>query len=151
MFCGHRRPFARQGWQVVAIVHLIDFLCLVATARTRGVTDTRHVAITTLVARIRVVEERRAVALVTILQTKKAHPTDIAAELVAQVRSHGQAILLRDEVVIPSLLDQLRVDDTSYTPEARWAAFGVDVINARKLWDAVGMNQLLICFTRAAH
>jgi hypothetical protein len=82
MIYGHGRTFARLGWQVVAVVHLVNVDHLLATTHPRLIANAWHITIATPTL-VRIVVEWRAVATVTILKTKKLNTADVRAELVA--------------------------------------------------------------------
>jgi hypothetical protein len=71
-------------------------------------------------------EERSAVALVTISQTHELHPTDISAEPKTQFWSHWNLVFLGNFVTVPNLLGCLDIMHAPHPPLASDTPHRVD-------------------------
>jgi hypothetical protein len=115
-----RRVFARNCWEIVAIMQLINVYHLLAAAHARGISRAWQIA-PTMPTFISVMVERRAVTLVAISQSHKLDSTDIFAEMKTQLGRHWHPILLGDFIFVPDLGICLCVEHATNLPHSSGA------------------------------
>jgi hypothetical protein len=121
-------------------VQLVDVSHLLPTAHAACITGARQIA-TTMTSLVRVVVERRAIALIAVPNSHELHAAHILAELEAQLWCHWHPVFLWNLVLVPELLLRLCVKNASNVPHSCRAAHWVNGVWA---WEPQ-LSELLHC------
>jgi hypothetical protein len=112
-------------------MQLVDISHLLTSAHATCIASARQIA-TAVTSLVRVVIERRAIALIAVPNSHELHATHVLTELEAQLWCHRHPVFLWNLVLVPKLLLRLRVEDASNVPHSCRASHRV---NGIRTWE----------------